>query len=137
VFSAVLGLLFFPFIAAILAGELGKLGVGLLVSVIVGGVAGILTFILIVWKSGTWFRKLLNLVLSGVHEPMRSCLEFGLLGALIVGGAALAAILFLGHTRPAGWELNRLPELMGVGFAIFFIVGLRVGLDRRARKNSS
>jgi hypothetical protein len=44
--------------------------------------------------------------------------------------------LLLGHTRPVGWDFDRIPAWMGLGFTIFlFCGGLPVGLNRKRKRN--
>jgi hypothetical protein len=94
-------------------------------------------FVLTVWKSGTVIRKLLAVMRRAISEPLYSCLAFGLVGGFVTGSILLIGVLFLGHTRPAGWELNRVVPSTGLGFLIAFAAGLPVGLHRRNRSGSS
>jgi hypothetical protein len=52
-------------------------------------------------------------------------------GALILGGIMLTGILLLGHTRPIGWDFDRIPLLMGLAFIVFAVAGFVVGHRRR------
>jgi hypothetical protein len=100
-----------------------------------GGIAGffigIAVFSLLVWKSGTLFQKAFEAAHARQSEPIASCLLFGVVGSLLLGGGMAAGILLLGHTRPIGWDFDRIPLLMGVGFMVFAIAGFVVGRRRR------
>jgi hypothetical protein len=111
--------------------EAGTLAFGILSGLIVG----LATSTLVIWKSGNAFRTL-SLLRPRFSEPIASCIEFGVAGALLIGGGMLAAILLLGHTRPADWDFDRIPASMGVGFTVFLLGGgLPVGLIRRRRRS--
>ena len=47
----------------------------------------------------------------------------------------VGVILLLGHTRPIGWDLDRILPVMGFGFVLFSLVGLQVGVVRRRRES--
>lgn len=130
--AVVLGLVLSPVIAVLgfivwyEAG--GKNSGGIFASVV-----GIAAFILIVWKSGGILRRILERARSTFPEPIQSCIEFSVVGAFLFGGVMLAGILLLGHTRPIGWEFDRVLPSMALGFAVFFVAGLPVGLLRRRK----
>jgi hypothetical protein len=98
---------------------------------IAGFVVGIAVFTLLVWKSGTLFERVFEPARARLSEPISSCLLFGVVGALLLGGIMLTGILLLGHTRPMGWDFDRIPLLMGLGFMVFAVAGFVVGLRRR------
>jgi hypothetical protein len=100
---------------------------------IASALIGLSVATLTVLKSGGVFRNLLVGVRTRIPEPAHSCIEFGVVGALLFGGIMLAGILLLGHTRPTGWDFNRVLPSMAVGFTLFLIGGLPVGLWRRRR----
>lgn len=100
---------------------------------IAGIVAGIAVFTLIVWKSGALFQRAFDTAHARLSEPIASCLLFGAVGALLFGGVMLAGILLLGHTRPVGWDFDRIPHLMALGFTVFAVAGLAVGFLKRRR----
>ncbi len=91
--------------------EAGAVAFGIISGVIVG----LATSTLAVWKSGNVFRNLLPSLRSRVPEPIASCIEFSVVGALLFGGGMLAGILLLGHTRREGWGIDRIPASMGLG----------------------
>lgn len=144
----VLGLILFPIVTLLVVSVVteGLVAVGLFQShleagtafvIILGAIVGLATSAIVVWKSGDIFRKALDLMRSKLPEPVHSCIEFGILGSLLFGGAMVAGILLLGHTRPIGWDFNRVLPSMGLGFAVFLIGGLPVGLWRKSRRSSS
>jgi hypothetical protein len=144
----VLGLILFPVVTLLMAAVFTELltaaklsenheNSGLLFVTIASAIVGIATSVLIVWKSGGLFRKLLVSMRSKLPEPVHSCIEFGVLGGLLFGGIMVAGILLLGHTRPAGWDFNRVLPSMGLGFALFLLGGLPVGIWRKRRSGSS
>jgi len=61
---------------------------------IFGFVVGVVTFFLIVWKSRTVFRSLVAVMRSRLREPIASCIEFGVVGALVFGGVLLGLFCF-------------------------------------------
>ena len=131
VFALVLSLII-GFLSAIAWFQLGGRNSG----GICGSVAGFASFVLIVWKSDFIFQKLLD-AMRKFPEPFRSSLEFGIVGGLLFGGVMLVGILFLGHTRPIGWDFNRVLPSTGLGFTLFVIGGLLVGTFRKRRRDSS
>ncbi len=144
----VLGLIVFPFVTLLVAALLSELlsaaqlpenheNSGLLFVTIASAVVGIATSVLVVWKSGGQFRRLLIAMRSKLPEPVHSCIEFGVLGGLLFGGVMIAGILLLGHTRPVGWDFDRVLPSMGLGFALFLLGGLPVGIWRKRRGGSS
>jgi hypothetical protein len=143
-----LGLAVFPvvtlLVAAVVAEALVALGISQ--SHVEGEIAfmavfsiltGLAVSVLLVRKSGRVFRRALDLARAKLPEPVRSCVRFGILGALLSGGIMVAGILLLGHTRPIGWDFNHVLPSMALGFAVFVIGGLPVGLWRKRRRSSS
>lgn len=98
---------------------------------IAGFIVGIVVFSLLVWKSDTLLQKAFETAHARLSEPIASCLLFGVVGSLLLGGGMAAGILLLGHTRPIGWDFDRIPLLMGVAFIVFAVAGLFVGRRRR------
>jgi hypothetical protein len=144
----VLGLIAFPIVTLLVAMGLteGLIAVGrseghevggILFATISGVIIGLATSVFIGWKSDVMFRKSLVLLRTGLREPVVSCIEFGVVGALLFGGVMLAGILLFGHARPASWSFDRIPTWMALGSAIFVVVGLPVGLWRKRRRSSS
>jgi hypothetical protein len=97
---------------------------------IIAIVVGCAVFVLTVWKAGGMLRNVQRATLSRLPEPLRSSVEFSFSGALLFGGVMVVGILLLGHTRPVGWEFDRVLPSMAWGAAIFLVVGLVVGLSR-------
>jgi hypothetical protein len=85
---------------------------------------------LIIWKMPDLLFKLLKIMGSKLTEPVLSCVQFGSVGALLIGGVMTAGILFLGHTRPEWWDFETIGPLMIVGFGALGFVGWRIGLGR-------
>jgi len=143
--SAVLALVLLPVVTLLVAGGLTEILVAVGLSkndvaavafaTISGVVVGLATSALVAWKSHSGLRKILSFTRLRLPEPIPSCIEFGVVGALVSGGAILAVILLLGHTRPEGWDLDRILPSMGLGFALFLLAGLSVGLMRRHSNN--
>jgi hypothetical protein len=144
----VLGLIVFPIVTLLVAMGLTEVLVavgrsenhevgGVVFASISGVIVGLTTSVLIGWKSGVIFRKSLVLLRTGLREPVVSCIEFGVVGALLFGGVMLVGILLLGHARPVGWSFDRIPTWMALGSAIFLIGGSPVGLWRKPRRSPS
>jgi hypothetical protein len=93
-------------------------------------------FLLIVWKSGTYLHRLFD-ACRRLPQPFCLSIELGSLGACLFGGVMLTVILVLGHTRPAGWEFDRIPLVGALGFAVFFTAGLLIGLLGRRRNRTA
>jgi hypothetical protein len=98
---------------------------------IAGFIVGIAVFALLVWKAGSLLQKAFDSARAGLPEPIASSLLFGVVGAVLLGGGVAASILLLGHTRPVGWDFDRIPLWMGVGFMIFAVAGFVVGRRKR------
>jgi len=98
---------------------------------IAGFIVGIAVFALLVWKAGSLLQKVFERTRAGLPEPIASCLLFGVVGAVMLGGGMAAGILLLGHTRPEGWDFDRIPLWIGVGFMVFGVAGFVVGRRRR------
>ncbi len=98
---------------------------------IAGFVVGIAFFPLFVWKTAPLFQRAFETSRRRFSEPISSCALFGVSGALILGGGMAGGILLLGHTRPVGWDFDRIPLWMGVGFMVFGVAGFVVGRQRR------
>ena len=96
-----------------------------------GFIVGIAVFALFVWKAGPLFQRAFEASRTRLAEPIASCVLFGVVGALLLGGGMTAGILLLGHTRPVGWDFDRIPVWMGVGFVVFGVAGFVVGHRRR------
>jgi ABC-type multidrug transport system permease subunit len=107
---------------------------GLAFVTIFGAVVGLAVSIVVAWKLGGVLRKLAALVGSRLPEPFLSCIEFGVAGSVLLGGLMLATILLLGHARPAGWDFQNVLPLMVLGFGLFLVAGLTVGLWRRRQE---
>lgn len=144
----VLGLILFPVVTLLVAAILTEIltasklsqnheSAGLAFITIASAFVGLATSGFAVWKSGRVSRSLLMSIRAKLPEPVHSCIEFGIFGALLFGGVMLAGILLLGHARPIGWDFNRVLPSMALGFALFLIGGLPVGLWRKRRRGSS
>lgn len=138
----VAGLILFPVVTLIAAMLLTELLVvtklmdshleGSLVFVTaLGAVVGLATCAVVIWAPKTISQKIPNLARVKPPEPIASCLKFGSAGAILFGGPLLAAILILGHTRPIGWDFDKLPYLAGAGFIVVGVAGWRVGLEKK------
>lgn len=142
---AVLIAVLFPAItllaAMVLAEGLVRLGVsqshevgGVALVTVVGASVGLIASVLAARKSTGVLRQILEAGRPRAHEPLASCIEFGVAGAVLAGGVMLAGILFLGHARPSGWSLERTPFWMGISLVVGMAAGLPVGLLRRRRR---
>ena len=132
--SVVAGLVSFPVIMFLSAAGLFQVGLGPVLATAVGAVVGVAGFVLIVWKSGRVLRGFLGFIRSRLPEPLHTCIEFGGIGAFVVGSLMLAVILLLGHARPQGWEISGVLPAAGVGCGTGVALGFLVGLDRRRRR---
>lgn len=110
---------------------------GLVLAGVSGAMVGLAVSIVVARKFGGALRKLGVLIGPRLPEPFMSCIEFGVAGSALLGGLMLTIILLLGHARPAGWDFQYVLPMMGVGFALFVVVGLPVGLWRRRQGASS
>ena len=136
--SVILGIVLFPVVMVIAAIGWLKVAGDNNFGIVLGAVVALSTSVLIIWKGACIFRKLLETLRSRLPEPIYSCLAFGTSGALSTGGIMLVVILLLGHTRPMGWELDRIPTWMAIVFAICVVCILPSGIQRRrARKSRS
>lgn len=94
---------------------------------IAGLIVGVAFFALMVWKGRLLLQKTFMVMRIRLPEPLASCTLFGVAGSVLLGGGMAAGILLLGHMRPEGWDFNRIPLWMGVGFVIFAFAGYLVG----------
>jgi hypothetical protein len=134
--SVVLGLVLFPVVMVIvLVGWERVAGVGLL-GTVVATAAGLAIFVLVVWKGHGMLRGGLYNLGSRFPEPLYSCLEIGVSGALAIGVFMAVPILLLGHTRPMGWEFDRIPRWMAFAFLVGLVCGLPLGIQRRRVRKS-
>jgi hypothetical protein len=148
VVPVVVAIVLFPIATLIVAMTLTKILVavdlyenhvvgGLALAAASGAIVGLAVSIVVVRKLGGVLRKLGALVGSRLPEPFMSCIEFGVTGSALLGGLMLTIILLLGHARPAGWDFQNVLPMMGLGFALFLVVGLPVGLWRRRQGATS
>ena len=98
---------------------------------IAGFIVGMVVFAFLAWKGGSLLQKAFETARGRLSEPTASCMLFGLVGALVLGGGMAAGILLLGHTRPIGWDFDKIPLWMGVGFVVFAVAGFVVGRRRQ------
>jgi hypothetical protein len=98
--------------------------------------AGTTALVLVVWKSPAMVRRGLDRLRAKSPEPLYSCLEMGIALALATGALMAVPIFLLGHTRPEGWDLDRIPAFMAGAFLLGLIFGARLGLDRRRERKS-
>jgi hypothetical protein len=127
-----------PFVWALTLSIWHYAGGGLSVvgTVILPLLLNVAIFLLTVWKSGPFLHGFFN-ACRRLPEPFCLSIELGSLGACLFGGVMLADILLLGHARPAGWELDRIPLVGLLGFTVFFTAGLLVGLLKRRRDGAA
>ncbi len=98
-------------------------------------ILGIAVFALLVWKGSPLLQRLFQAAGASLPEPVASSLLFGVIGAILPGGGMAALILVLGHTRPEGWDFDRIPIWMGAGFVVFAVIGFVIGRLRQRARN--
>jgi hypothetical protein len=135
--AVVVGLVLFPVIGGELAFLWGK----------VAGDTGPLTFpvcmalglavsALVVWKGPSFIQRGLYVLRAKSPEPFYSCFISGVAATASVGLFMSVPILLLGHTRPEGWDFDRIPPLMAVAFLVGLAYGLPAGMKRRRERKS-
>ena len=92
--------------------------------------------VLAVWKSNSIIQRGLYVVRAKSPEPFYSCLISGLAATVAVGALMSVPILLLGHTRPEGWEFDRIPPFMAVAFLVGLACGVPAGMKRRRERRS-
>ena len=127
-----LGLVAFPIVLALVIWGCVKMGVPDTLGMIGSLAAGLAAFVFIVWKGPGRIRNGLKKLRDKSPEPLYSCLAHGFTCALTIGVLMTTPIFLLGHTRPVGWDLDRVPPFV-VGA---FVLGLILGLPRGAREKS-
>jgi hypothetical protein len=110
-------------------------GVGLL-GMLFSTAAGLAVFVLVVWKGHGTLRGGLYTLGSRLPEPIYSGLVIGVSAALVAGVFMAVPILLLGHTRPMGWEFDRIPPWMAIAFLAGLVCGLPLGIQRRRARKS-
>jgi hypothetical protein len=128
-----LALLLFPVVMVTVAIAWIKLGGGDISGMIASAAIALLVSVLIFWKGLGVVVKGLHHLRSTLPEPLYSGLTFGLTGALAVGGLMTTVILLLGHTRPIGWDFDRIPIWMAIAFLVCLGSGLSSGAERKRK----
>jgi hypothetical protein len=135
--SLILGLALFPLVTVIaLCGWVRATGGDLIgMGTLLAAAVGLAFPALVVWKGHGAVLGIYSLR-SRLPEPIYSCLAIGVSGALAVGVLAAVSIVLLGHTRPTGWEFDRIPPWMAIAFPVGLACGLLLGIHRRRAKKS-
>jgi hypothetical protein len=134
--SVILGLVLFPIVMALVIWGWVRIGGADVAGLPCALVAGVTVFVLVVWKVPAVLRSGLDRLRAKSPEPLYSCLGTGIALALATGALMAVPIFLLGHTRPEGWDLDRIPTFMAGAFLLGLIFGARLGLDRRRERKS-
>jgi len=134
--TVILALVLFPFVMFMAVTAWLRLGGAVAIGAVFGSVVGVAVSLLTLWKVRGVIRRILDVLGSRSPEPVYSCIVSGAAGALLIGSIMFTVILLLGHTRPMGWEVNRIPAAMAIAFLIAFLCGLPLGIQRRRDRNT-
>jgi hypothetical protein len=134
--AVILGLVAFPIVIALVIWGCVKMGAADMVGMICSLAVGVAVFVFIVWKAPARIRSGLDGLQAKSPEPLYSCLATGLACALGIGILMAVPILLLGHTRPEGWELDRIPPFVVGAFLLGLIFGLPLGRERGRQRKS-
>jgi len=134
--SVILGLVLFPIVFALAIWGWVRTGGAEVLGMLLALAAGVAVFVLVVWKAPAMLRSGLDRLRAKAPEPLYSCLEMGIALALAIGALMAVPIFLLGHTRPEGWDLDRIPTFMVGAFLLGLVFGARLGLDRRRERKS-
>jgi hypothetical protein len=107
--AIILGLILSPSVMALAIWGWVKIGGADVLGMVCAVAAGVAVFVLLVWKAPVIIRKGLDRLRAEAPEPYYSCLAMGFACAFTIGAFMAVPILLLGHTRPEGWELDRIP----------------------------
>src|SRR5579872_1681849 len=129
--SVILALALFLVVLVFVQVGWDKVAGGSLFGMYFGMALGVAVFVFVVWKGPGVLRRGLDHLRSRLPEPIYSCLAIGVSGALATGTFMAFAILLLGHTRPMGWELDRILPWMAIAFLVCLVCGLPLGMQRR------
>jgi hypothetical protein len=134
--SIILGLVLFPIVMVLAIRGWVRSGGADVLGMLLGLAAGVTVFVLVVWKAPAMLRNGLDTLRAKSPEPLYSCLEMGIALALAIGVLMAVPIFLLGHARPEGWDLDRIPTFMAGAFLLGLIFGARLGLERRRERKS-
>lgn len=135
IMSIVLALILAPclwLVAMLVQYELGGKG-----SMIVPSLVSFAAFTLTCWKANGVLRVSLKVLRNKIREPWCSGVTVGVAGGFLGGSILLLAIVFLGHARPVGWELSEVVPFAALAFLSFLVVGLGIGMKRKASVSRS
>ena len=136
VVSFIMGLVLFPIVIALVIWGWVKLGGADVLGMVCALAAGVTMFAFLVWKAPTIIRTGLDSLRAKSPEPLYSCLATGLACALTIGALMAVPIFLLGHTRPEGWDLDRIPAFVVGAFLLGLIFGLPLGRERNRERKS-
>ena len=134
--AIILALVSFPIVIALVIWGCVRIGAADMLGMIFSLAGGLAAFVLIVWKAPGAIRKGLDTLRAKSPEPLYSCFAVGLACALTVGVMMSLPILLIGHTRPEGWELDRIPPFVGGAFLLGLTFGIPLGRDRNRQRKS-
>lgn len=134
--SVILGLVLLPIVTALVIWGWVKIGGADRLGMVCALAAGVAVFVFLVWKAPAIIRSGFDRLRAKSPEPLYSCLAMGFACALTIGVLMAVPILLLGHTRPEGWELDRIPLFVVGAFLLGLIFGVPLGLDRRKERKS-
>jgi protein-S-isoprenylcysteine O-methyltransferase Ste14 len=131
-----LGLVLFPIVMALAIWGWVKVGGPDGLGIVCALAAGVAVFVFLVWKAPAIIRRGLDRLRAKSPEPFYSCLAMGFAWALTIGALMAVPILLLGHTRPEGWELDRIPPFVVGAFLLGMIFGVPLGRERSRERKS-
>jgi hypothetical protein len=134
--AVTLGLVAFPIVVALVMWGSAKMGAADVLGMICSLAAGLGVLVFVVWKAPAKIRNGLDRLRARSPEPLYSCVATGLACALTVSALMAVPILLLGHTRPQGWELDRIPPFVAGAFLLGLIFGLPLGRERNRERKS-
>jgi hypothetical protein len=134
--AVILGLVAFPVVITLIIWGCVKVGIADMLGMICSLTAGLAAFVFIVWKAPGKIRNGLDRLRVKSPEPLYSCLASGLACALTIGALMAVPIFLLGHTRPEGWDLDRIPPFVLGAFLLGLIFGLPQGRERSRNRKS-
>lgn len=132
----VLGLACFPVAILLVIASFEKIGVSLELGTICSLVAGLAVLVLAVWKAPRRIQSILGGLRAKAPEPIYSCLSTGLTCALMSAILMAVPIFLLGHTRPQGWDLDRIPPFILGASVLGLMIGFPLGRERGRERRS-
>jgi hypothetical protein len=129
------------FLSSLIVAILGPVLFAVVVTALMAGwliwaAVSLAVLVFVAWKGPDFLRRGIYVLRAKSPEPLYSCLVPGIAATLSVGVFMSVPILLLGHTRPEGWDFDRIPRWMAIAFVAGLVYGVPSGMKRKRERTS-